>query len=69
MAPKDCGIIGCRGEKERGGGLGGRAETQKVEVGWSCRKQEGWALGIPNVALDPTWGGTQPRSAGDEVGG
>ena len=69
VAPKDGGIIGRRSEKGRGGGLGGRAQTQKAGVGWSCREREGWALGIPNAALDPTWGRTQPRSAVNEVGG
>ena len=69
VAPKDGEIIGRRSEKGRGGGLGGRAETQKVGVGWSCREKEGWALDIPNAALAPTWRGTQPRSAGNEVGG
>ena len=40
-----------------------------LALGWSCREKGGWALDIPNVALDPTWGGTQPRSAGNKVGG
>ena len=69
MAPKNSGIIGRRSENGRGGGLGGRAETQKVGVGWSCREKEGWALDIPNIALAPTWGVTPPRTAGNKVGG